>query len=72
MCEFCNIKPGEETFGYSLAPTMCWSKIERLQNNRLQIIFGYGDDSHDQLILPLKYCPYCGKKQIITDTMAER
>ncbi len=66
MCNYCNIKPGEEFFGYSLAPSLCWVKTERLQNNRLEIVFGYGEDSHDRLILPVDYCPFCGEKQNLT------
>ena len=65
MCDFCSVKPGEEQFGYTLAPTELWTKVKRLENNMLQLVFGYGEDPNDQAWLRAFYCPMCGEKQEI-------
>ena len=65
MCDFCNVKPGEEQFGYTFAPTILWTKVKRLENNMLQLVFGYGEDPNDQAWLHALYCPMCGEKQEI-------
>lgn len=65
MCDFCNVKPGEEQFGYTFAPTILWTKVKRLENNMLQLVFGYGEDPNDQAWLHAFYCPMCGEKQEI-------
>ena len=64
-CELCDIKRGEEQFGHTFAPSMCWCKVERRKNNALMLVFGYGEDVNDRLYHPLYYCPFCGKKQEI-------
>ena len=65
MCDFCNIKPGEEQLGYTVGPTLCWTKTERHKNGMLQLFFGYGEDPNDRIWMRLYYCPYCGEKQEI-------
>ena len=65
MCDYCDIKPGEERFGSTFAPTLCWTKTKRIQNGMLQLFFGYGEDPHDEIWMRLDYCPYCGEKQNI-------
>ena len=65
MCEYCDIKQGEERIGSSIAPTLCWTKLTRTKNGMLQLYFGYGEDPNDKIWMRLDYCPYCGEKQTI-------
>ncbi len=63
MCNLCDVERGEERLGYTFAPSMCWSKIRRLNNGMLQLVFGYGEDPNDTAWCRLDYCPRCGEKQ---------
>lgn len=65
MCDFCNVKPGEEQLGYTIGPSMCWSKVQRMKNGILKLIFGYGEDPNDTIWHRIDYCPYCGEKQTL-------
>ena len=61
ICPICSLKVGEEITQSPFVPSMCWLETSRIENGRIQMKFGYGDD-FDRIFYYPKYCPECGKK----------